>query len=67
MNIPRHSGIKENKETDKHAKLAVSNTKQPTLKQIPYNDFKSFIKINIRNKWHIFWINQNSKLNQINN
>lgn len=54
MDILEHSGIKENKDADKYAKLTVSNKNSPTLKQIPYDDFKSLIKINIRNKWHIF-------------
>lgn len=67
MDIQGHSGIKEKKDADKHAKLAVSNTNPPTLKQTPYDDFKSFIQINIKNKWHIFWNNQNTKLNKINN
>lgn len=36
--------LRGKKDADKHAKLAVSNTNPPTLKQTSYDDFKVLYK-----------------------
>lgn len=63
--ISGFSGLKGNENADKRVKLAVSITNITIPEQIPYVEFKSFEKMNIRNKWHIFGNNQNTKLNKM--
>lgn len=55
--IPSHIGIKGNEEVDQLAKSALDLP--PGNISVPHTDFKGTIKSFIKNKWQLFWDQQN--------